>query len=63
MPDKPDKMFDLPTQEDFVMRFDVDWSASLRERISQALADEFNDEKARSAVDSVLYVIDPQGKS
>ncbi len=50
----------LPSQNNaFVMRFDVDWDASLRERISQALADEFNDEAARWATDTILFVVEP----
>ena len=43
---------------EFTMRFDVDWEAPLRDRISQALADEFNDEWARWAVDTIMYVIE-----
>ena len=50
--------FPLETPEDFVMYFDVDWEAPLRDRISQALADGFNDEAARWAVDTVMYVIE-----
>ena len=47
----------------FTMQFDVDWDTPLRDRISQALADEFNDEKARYAVDTLLHVIDPEPKT
>ncbi len=50
----------LPSQDDpFIMRFEVDWDASLHERISQALADEFNDEAARWATDTILFVVEP----